>query len=91
MKDLMVDRIFSWGGVCVVALAIAMILRYFNEKHDREEEQRKQFEFELEKEALENEEKKHEKNKKVKSKSNSHPVGNKNMKNQSKLRLEKSD
>jgi len=37
MTNLVFDRLFTWGGVSIVALILTMILKHYNDKHDEEE------------------------------------------------------
>ncbi len=87
MTNLIFERLFTWGGVSVVALILTMILKHYNDKHDKEETIRK----ELLGEESENEnegETETESNKKANK--NKKPSGNKaQSKNEKKVQKQK--
>lgn len=51
MKNLLWERLSSWGGVTVIVLIVALILRYYNNKYEDEQERQAEFEEQVNEEA----------------------------------------
>jgi len=73
MADLVSNRLFTWGGVSVIAFILTMILKHYNDKYDEQEAIRR----ELEEEEAEDEANKEDESE-VKSKKNKKPSSTKN-------------
>jgi len=72
MADLVSNRLFTWGGVTVIAFILTLILKHYNDKYDEQEAIRRELEEGDEDEANK------ENESDVKSKKNKKPSSTKN-------------
>lgn len=52
MYDIVIERLTSWGGISVIVLIIALVLRHFNDKAEAEEARQEEFEKQLNEEEM---------------------------------------